>query len=1451
MNLLKIGSFTNEIKIILTKILNNFLNRNQNKYQYTNKIKYILNSLLKTQLYIIFKNQELFDDSKNYINIQDTKLNHYINKIKIFFETDNDTNKHKGINFIINKKILNQQYKSFITTQIKYYDLLYDNIRYNEKIISFINSNFQKSDIDNITNIIKSLQKYDDIYKEYDIEIIKNNTSNIRNFLKAEYKNKEDKQIFIISQQNIIENKITKFISNFNKTIDYTEEDLNIESLKPNDISMLSLEENPEKIWTNIISEHGTILQDQHPLLYFTNFVKLCDYLRNVEIKYSYDDNYIKNLNKSIQTYIDFLNKKKEIILEISLNNSGIFEIENNQDEIQEFENILKYLKKIPDDDKKILSGIIPIIDTLIENLFININSKFDYGYKVNTDNDNVIQDDLYKNQYYNKMIGKLQVSYNTLLIYLNKCNTILEQKKSININKHNVLPQSIYPEPSYKYPIETYSYIINKIFKHINHNYLVSQDTENFKKKALLLIVYYKQFINYKNISKNFLNDYDTINKTLSSKSFKSKINFIIIPFIENSVKSTIHINDLLKNILFNMEDLIIPVRNNSLFKKIKLNKEKLDYIEYLSLCEDTNNNILKKKYFAKYKNSSDFIKTIKNKYIKELLSKEKNNDLEWNIMMNNNMTIFISYFSNLDEKINLYSNQNIQTFKEFNNINECNDFNTLNEKYVSCYEKNFYQWINLVKKNLPINFIERYTNIYQKYLNKNLYKIIDNRIILLEINDEIKYYKTIKTKIGKENFIILAGNKKVLTQSYNILNSNLKIYNEEKSFYDNLIKISLSDKSILDYVLNYIKKIEKDIEELEKIVSSLKILIENIDDEQLLIDLKNKELLLNNKKIFLEHLVEKSDTFNTKFDQINSFDDEDDFEFEYIDEKVVEEENNEEEDNYEGDGEYGEDNEPNENDEVNLEENINEFNDFEQQTRVNVEDFRQSQKRNKRLTIKLWIKTLYQYLDLESNSSLIDKIMQIVDNSEYKSSMQKKIYNTFAIYLKNEFIANSSLKQIKRIKYDQKIKKLYYEFLNKTELDILKIVLILNIITFELEKIIKKGFNVCSPTKLKNFIKGKQIEEKTTESSNFIQIVNGRWKGYTGTLISNDKYDEVQNAKKNIIKNLKSVLYFYKKLKKNFNKNNLRKKIIKEPTKKMSILENDVLVEQNEFFEEEISNFENKIDTIISDIEIKKQQYIDEYKNKKVYITLDRFGVRGTKYVPHIKQIGIKVKDIIISKLDDIIPVDAITIKYEEIKEDFINKKTLFDLTKCLYKIIYIFHSSTSSLEYQEIFKKNYFIYIYNFAFEIYQKSRIREKRLLLTELEDMYNIESLQDKLKQENINKLYKKRLERTISRGLMKKRYYEVEDKYSDIFDIIVDKKQRKENVSVFQNLYIDKRGNILPEYQINAMKNIDNVNDKKEKVLLEQVKNVFSEFVETINIKYEKENCNLIKLFSL
>ena len=47
----------------------------------------------------------------------------------------------------------------------------------------------------------------------------------------------------------------------------------------------------------------------------------------------------------------------------------------------------------------------------------------------------------------------------------------------------------------------------------------------------------------------------------------------------------------------------------------------------------------------------------------------------------------------------------------------------------------------------------------------------------------------------------------------------------------------------------------------------------------------------------------------------------------------------------------------------------------------------------------------------------------MQIVDNSEYKSSMQKKIYNTLAIYLKNEFIANSSLKQIKRIKYDQKI--------------------------------------------------------------------------------------------------------------------------------------------------------------------------------------------------------------------------------------------------------------------------------------------------------------------------------------------------------------------------------------------------------------------------------------------
>ena len=130
-------------------------------------------------------------------------------------------------------------------------------------------------------------------------------------------------------------------------------------------------------------------------------------------------------------------------------------------------------------------------------------------------------------------------------------------------------------------------------------------------------------------------------------------------------------------------------------------------------------------------------------------------------------------------------------------------------------------------------------------------------------------------------------------------------------------------------------------------------------------------------------------------------------------------------------------------------------------------------------------------------------------------------------------------------------------------------------------------------------------------------------------------------------------------------------------------------------------------------------------------------------------------------------------------------------------------------------------------------------------------MYNIESLQNKLKQENTNKLYKKSLERAISRALMKKKYYEVEERYSDIFDVIVDKKQRKENVSVFKNLYIDKRGNILPEYQINAMKNIDNVNDKKEKVLLKQAQNVFSEFVETINIKYEKENCDLIKLLSL
>ena len=98
---------------------------------------------------------------------------------------------------------------------------------------------------------------------------------------------------------------------------------------------------------------------------------------------------------------------------------------------------------------------------------------------------------------------------------------------------------------------------------------------------------------------------------------------------------------------------------------------------------------------------------------------------------------------------------------------------------------------------------------------------------------------------------------------------------------------------------------------------------------------------------------------------------------------------------------------------------------------------------------------------------------------------------------------------------------------------------------------------------------------------------------------------------------------------------------------------------------------------------------------------------------------------------------------------------------------------------------------------------------------------------------------------------MKQKIYEIEEKYSDIFETIVIKNTRKEDIISFANLYKNSKGDILAEYRINAMKSVEIREKEKEKVLIKNINNQFNKFNVIVNNTYKKEECDFINLLNV
>ncbi len=178
MDFVNIENFSNSTKVILTSIITEFLTNYQNEFEFEEQIQLESDTHLKTQLYIIFDNSNLFNESVELININNSKGKQYIKWIRKFFVENNQEKKKKGINLILRDTILKKKFSQFITTEkiiSAYYDILYDNIRYNEKNLRFIKNEFPKTIQETFSKILIKLTDYNKIFESYNIKNIKNN----------------------------------------------------------------------------------------------------------------------------------------------------------------------------------------------------------------------------------------------------------------------------------------------------------------------------------------------------------------------------------------------------------------------------------------------------------------------------------------------------------------------------------------------------------------------------------------------------------------------------------------------------------------------------------------------------------------------------------------------------------------------------------------------------------------------------------------------------------------------------------------------------------------------------------------------------------------------------------------------------------------------------------------------------------------------------------------------------------------------------------------------------------------------------------------------------------------------------------------------------------------------------------------------------------------------------
>ena len=676
----------------------------------------------------ILKNTELQPELKKFLN----KKGNNFNFLMDIYLNEDDMNKWKK-NCIEKEKLLLNK----INEKEKNFNFL------NEAIKLHKNSEIQtfKNDVDFYVNNINNL------FQEKNLEII-----NFMNNFKEEFNNFKkilhniteiNNSNFLIDNNfiggNKIINEIAEMIEKFSDEnfLNFTKLKISLENFF---LFEKKMENSIEKFSKNINKIYNKFSSIKDNLNY--NFNKIVEYNKTLD-DLSKEFDYLKSPGKFKIVFENFLNEiKRRLTFDHKILNN-LNKIQKLIEKENEFRN--QFLKN---ENYKLITEYLRKCFKLEEN-------EIKFSFQFNNNNETIDFENFLNDDDYDLIINEKDSTINSSLnnININNNNNDFKEIKEENNNLNQEINNL---ESALKIKINENENLLKK-----NENLKLDIENLNNAIDELSKDFLFKES-NFENKINEFLKENDNLKKIISS--YKGN-NILNCPLCAESILNSkdyqnfnLYVKDLKEKL---NNQIIISNLNEKYYKNLILqtNEIKKTFFDFYNVkINEKNNelNLFKKKF------------EIHNFFYEDLLSKEKENNLNFN-KKNQDLLIQIK---NLQENLN----------QKNNDLNKCNLL--LENSKKNNFDLNVK--INEISKNynLQLNKSNEDLTIFQERINKNLNEINNLKLLIDKINNE---------KIILSNRLNLSENEKIIyIEKINLLeNERLEFFEKMKIFGNEINEI------------------------------------------------------------------------------------------------------------------------------------------------------------------------------------------------------------------------------------------------------------------------------------------------------------------------------------------------------------------------------------------------------------------------------------------------------------------------------------------------------------------------------------------------------------------------------------------------------------------------------------------------------------------------------------